>query len=283
MSYRDLLLHVDTTEVGMKRAEFAIDFAQAQKAHLTGVAFVATRLDPYYCEPGILPTKPPEYFDTLRGKTEEVFSALKEKTTSAGVSFESRLCEGLPVDFLRQLSIYPRTVDMTILGQPGSADIWGSYGELITRVLFTAKQPVLIVPKKGQTAANPKTILAAWDGSAEAAYAFQIAKPFMVQAERVIVCMADPEQNPLFKGRKPGEEMVRHLRCHDINVELRHGHPSESKSNTVGDLMMTRVTEEKADLIVMGAYHHSRLRQSMVGGATQSIIENMPVPTLMAH
>ncbi len=280
MAFKDIVVHVDATESAKKRVSYAVAFAAAHEAHLTAIGFAATSLLPYYGEPGIVPPMPATYFERIETETLKALTDFEKRAERAGISHETRLLKGLPSDFQHQFAIAVRHADLAILGQPEEGDSWGAYGELITQVLYATGRPALIVPYIGAKEAVPQTVFAAWDGSAEAARAFHDAMPILTMAEKVVVFVGEPAERPDVHGDEPGADMARHLARHGVTAEVRRAHGEDID---VGDMLLSRVADEGADMIVMGAFHHSRLRESLLGGVTRTIIEHMTVPAFMAH
>ena len=280
MAFKDILVHVDGTTAGKKRAEFAVQFAQHHEAHLAGVAFAATSLIPYYGEPGVIPPMPPSYFDKLREETGAALNDLKSRAEQAGVGTETRLFEGIPADFPRQLTLSARHADLAILGQPEEGERWSVRGELIGNLLFSAGRPVLVVPYIGAKIAVPETVIVAWDGSAQATRAMHDAMPLLMAAKKVIIFIANPENRPGYHGEEPGADIARHLARHGVRADVHREHGGDID---VGNLLLSRVADEDADLVVMGAYHHTRLREALVGGVTRTVLDHMIAPVFMAH
>jgi nucleotide-binding universal stress UspA family protein len=140
-------------------------------------------------------------------------------------------------------------------------------------------RPVLVVPLAGMFGGIPKNIVAAWDGSREAAMALQAALPALRRGARVT----------LLSLRHPrDEDNTQQLLASDmIQFLLRHGVQARAESEVteidIADALLSRVSDLSADLLVMGGYSHSRLRERILGGVTRQILAQMTVPVLMAH
>jgi nucleotide-binding universal stress UspA family protein len=145
---------------------------------------------------------------------------------------------------------------------------------LAREFVFAASGPVVAVPD-GARARIPKRILIAWNGSREAARAVRDAMPILAQADRVDILVVDPP------GDRPiGQDLARLLARHGIAVELRERIAGKVEAEAV---ILEEARTAGADLLVMGAYGHSRLREWVLGGATEEALRNTVTPVLLAH
>ena len=135
----------------------------------------------------------------------------------------------------------------------------------------------LLVPYAGTFANVGGRVLVAWNGSAQAARAVNDALPFLQSAERVVVVMVNPARG----DRTEGTDIARHLARHGIAAEITD--IVTDRNGNVGNVLLSRATDEAADLIVIGAYGHSRLRELVLGGVSRALLGHMTVPVLMAH
>jgi nucleotide-binding universal stress UspA family protein len=120
----------------------------------------------------------------------------------------------------------------------------------------------------------------AWDGSREAARAVHDSMPLLRLAEEVVVLIVDANKlGPRF-GQNPGAGIVAHLGRHDVASRIAQ---VQSGGAAITDLILAEAKSAGADLIVMGGYGHSRLRELMLGGVTRHMIERMTLPVLLAH
>lgn len=149
-----------------------------------------------------------------------------------------------------------------------------AYATLET-ALLSAARPLLTVPKSGLTGAG-KSVAVAWNGSAESARAVAGAMPFLRQAETVHVLTAETSATQAATGRRIAE----YLAWHDINCQLTI---VKQGSEPVGQLLTNKATELGADLLVMGGYGHSRMRELILGGVTRYMLAHAGLPVLMAH
>jgi nucleotide-binding universal stress UspA family protein len=145
---------------------------------------------------------------------------------------------------------------------------------LVESVLFASGRHLFLVPEGQRPTSAFSRILIAWNGSRESARALAEAMPFLHKAEEVAV---------MFVGDKhsvevPGASVVQHLKRHGIDAVMEH-----VKSGKVAATLMAECEKQKVDLLVMGGYGHSRLREWLLGGVTYELLHGAPIPILVAH
>lgn len=149
---------------------------------------------------------------------------------------------------------------------------------MIEATLLGSGRPILIVPYFGDGGVKFDRILVCWDGSRNAARAIADAMPFLTRAKQVeVVTIAIDEKTD---DSVTGLYIAHHLSRHDVIVEVRN---IVAHDQDVSLRICSHAAQQSADLIVMGGYGHSRLREFTLGGATRDILESTVVPTLMSH
>jgi nucleotide-binding universal stress UspA family protein len=170
-----------------------------------------------------------------------------------------------------------RYADLTVLAQPApeEADAATDY-DVPAEIVMSLGRPVLVVPYAGTYPDAGKRILAAWSGTRESARALADALPFLVGASEVNVLTVNPE------GETASMEagLRKWLTAHGIKGTVR---TTATKEIGISDMLLSTAADFSADLIVMGAYGHSRLRELILGGATHDILRHMTAPVLMSH
>jgi len=177
-------------------------------------------------------------------------------------------------DLVSRLALRARLHDLTVLDAgPRTYDI---DHEMIEKALFLSGRPVIAVPS-GYGAFTARKVIVAWDGSAQAARAANEAMPFLRAAEAVeIVAVGGAaEADPSV----PGAEFAPHLARHGVSVTVN----DLPASGRVADTLRAQAGLFRADMIVMGAYRHSRTREFVFGGVTRSLLRDCPVPLFLAH
>lgn len=276
MAFKDLLVHVEDSKVSMARVDTAIRLAQTHNAHLTGLYLVPHFEIPVYAEVQI----PDEILAAQRegalARAAEAEKAFRVATDKAGWSSEWRLVED---GLAPTLALHARYVDLVIVGQRGDTAPSSMSDGVAEHVVLQSGCPTLVVPYIGAPDSIGKHVLVAWNASREAVRAVHEAMPFLEQAQTVTVLAINPPEHA-DENRVPSADICLHLARHGVNAEAAH---IEAHDITVGDMLLSRAADRGADLIVMGAYGHSRFREFVLGGATRQLLEHMTVPVLMAH
>lgn len=172
-----------------------------------------------------------------------------------------------------------RYADLTLVGD-GLRNDPELRARTIDGALFGSARPVLIIPRGKPATLSPKTVVLAWDSRMEAARAAREALDIMKDAANVYVTMIDPQANYGTQGEEPGADVAAYLARHGVSVSVER-RPSGGRQ--VDEVLNQVAADVTADLIVMGAYGHSRMRERVFGGVTRSMIENVVVPVLMVH
>lgn len=154
------------------------------------------------------------------------------------------------------------------------------FDDAIGAVLFRAPVPVVLNTLHGDEPLLPKRVLIGWNSGVPASRAIRAALPMLRAADEVIIALFDPVMTTFRDGENPGSDVAHWLSHHGCNVTVRQI-PSGGKE--IADCLITHAKETEANLIVMGAYDHSRMRQFVFGGTTRSMIEQTEIPVLMAH
>jgi nucleotide-binding universal stress UspA family protein len=148
------------------------------------------------------------------------------------------------------------------------------------QVALASGRPVLIVPYAGHFDNVGWRVLIVWNAAREAARAVSDSMPLLTSAELVTVLTIDPHEGPHGHSEIPGADIALHLARHGVKTEIER---MISAGLPVRDALLLRAADLGADLIVMGAYGHSRVRELLLDGATRSVLRSVTVPVLMSH
>jgi nucleotide-binding universal stress UspA family protein len=151
---------------------------------------------------------------------------------------------------------------------------------MVENLLIYSGRPVLVVPYIGTGERIGRTVTVAWDAGREAARAVADAMPLLERAEKVHVLVVDPRPSADGHGEEPGADLALHLARHGVKAEVNR---TEANDIGTGDVILSWLSDADSDLLVMGAYAHSRLRELVLGGVTRRILDGMTVPVLMSH
>ena len=300
MALYDILVSLDATAAGDGRLELALNLAQANKAHLTAVYALPELRGPAVPQPatGLPPTVlgpvSPEGAGAIGGQpvsaTAPAERVLREAERVDTV--EQRFRKELPLRALdgewhminhtdlAELIQLAQAADLAILGQYPGQDRDGVTWLRPDDVMIDTGRPVLVVPYAGIFERVGGRVLVAWDGTREANRALHDALPLIGGAEVVTVVHVGASQADLDRDRPWLERIVGHLRRHGIKAQ-----PEASPRGgiSIPDILLSRAADIGADMIVAGAYHHSQLRESLLGGVSRDLLNHMTVPILMSH
>jgi nucleotide-binding universal stress UspA family protein len=152
---------------------------------------------------------------------------------------------------------------------------WGT----VSRTVFGAGVPVLVVPETARIGTLGETILVAWNHSREAMRAIRGALPLLVRAARVIVLDGTPQEDRLVMRHQPRLDLAGWFARRGVNAQFR----SFTPKGDVGAGILALAHELEADMIVMGAWGHSRIAELVLGGATRTLFQHSDLPLLVAH
>lgn len=190
---------------------------------------------------------------------------------------EWRVVDGFADD---ALAISARYADLMVVGQADNDGLDPAPGDLPESIAISTGRPVLVVPHIGTPARPGKVVMLCWNASRESALAATGALPFLKAAERVIVLIVDPHKSSQGHGAEPGADVATWLARHDIEVTVQREAATDIE---IGDVILSRAADHGVDLIVMGIYGHSRMRELVLGGASRTLLSSMTVPVLMTH
>jgi nucleotide-binding universal stress UspA family protein len=276
MTYKTILVHVDNGKYCPARLDIAVGLARRFDAHLVGLhALTAVRLPAYaIAEAGAtLIEAQKAVANDQANRAERLFA---KATGGAGLnSVEWRVSADDAVD---AITLHARYADLVVLGQPRERDGAGVEMDFPERVVMAAGRPVLMVPYAGKFDTVGKRALVAWNAGREATRALTDAIPLLREAEQVHVVAFNPEGTA--HGAVIGADIGLYLARHKVPVEVAYHRADDID---VGNQLLSRVADLGIDLIVMGAYGHSRMRELVMGGATRTILESMTAPVLLSH
>jgi nucleotide-binding universal stress UspA family protein len=280
MFYKTILVHVDESRHTGLRIQLAAQIAASYDAHLVGIAL--TGLPEIFYDPIVNPMDP-AIEPLLQVPRQRAAAALAEfekiaRQFHAG-SIETRLEEN---ESAVGISLQGRYADLVVVGQYDPDDTESSTRpDAIETVILECGVPVLLVPYAGAVPTFGQRPLVAWNASKEAVRAVHYALPLLRRAAQVDVAVFDPATLPASYRAVPDKDILAWLGRHGITGKV-------TRSVTGGDIgigeaLLSLASDLGSDLLVMGCYGHTRLREVLLGGVSRQILQSMTLPVLTAH
>lgn len=275
MALKDILVHIDNTEACQSRLNAAIQLAQQHRAHLTGLFVISPVIMPGYVAVEVPIANLEAHERAQKELAEDAHTHFIEEASKHGIECEWRCEEG---DFLNIIHHNARYADLIILGQSNPEDAYFNNDFLPEDIILKCGRPVMITPYIGIPETLNNNIMVAWNGSRESIRAVNDAIPLLQAANRVTVVSITEHAGG--HNNLNDSDIVRHLIRHDINA---HAIAINQGDLSIGNALLSYAADENFDLLVMGAYGHSRLREWILGGATRQLLDETTLPVLLSH
>lgn len=259
--------------------EAAIQLARREDAHLEILALGYDLSQPGYYFAGASLMVLQESLTRIQASTAELESALRKRLRPEDIRWSMEQAMAQVSGLSPLISARARFVDLLVLQRPYGPTRSQSEETILETALFDAKVPVLIVPDEFANLPSFDHICLAWNNSPEALSAIRQALPVLIKAKSVDITIVDPPANDTDRSN-PGGALSQWLARHGVQSKISVLARSMPK---VSDVLMRHAREQSCDLLVMGAYGHSRFREAILGGATRDILEETKMPVFMAH
>ena len=268
---KDIVVHLTGSDEDEIRLAYAETISERFEAHLTGLYVhmlpEVTGVDPV----GMVGME--AWFDESNAEAKKTFKRLEGRFDRLSMPHDVRQFDVFSGTAGEALTADARTADLFVATRPYGDPADGLHMEV--SVLFGSGRACLFLPPKGVAPKGFGTVLVAWNGSREAARAVAEAMPFLKQAGQVIVVIVREDNGATFGG-----DIARHLARHGISAVIG---TVDAGIDGPGKAVLDEVHRVGANLLVMGGYGHSRLREWVLGGATRHVLAHSDVPVLMAR
>ncbi len=275
MQYRNILLSMNDHEQRQRLADFAARLASAHGARLTGLCVLpALRLYPV-----VTMHVPADIFEaqrkTFRERARQAEAAFRAACEEAGVEHEWRLVESASPLIADAVIATARAFDLVIAPPPADGD--SVEADFADRLILESGRPVLLSPRVGALPRRLSRAVVGYNATRESARAAHDALPLLAGMEQVEVAWVDaPEDEP-----PPAlDDMVQALRHHGVRAQSAL---FSSAGRDAGAVLLSHAVEQGAQLLVMGAWGHARLREYILGGATRAVMSTLSLPVLFSH
>lgn len=280
MAYKDLLLplanYPETTPLAT--IDLATDVAAAIGARISAIACeIRVPVPGSFLSPALLDVSAIAAADerNSRVQAETALASFRSAAQKRDVFEDSILERCMASDLSKLLVEYARLRDLTIVPVADSA-LFGPW--TAEPLVFESGRPVLLLPQTRRKPFALDTVTVAWDFSRPATRAVADALPLLTRAKQVHVVTVMNEKR--IDTRRSGPELAKHLARHGVEVVL---DIVDAAGRPIGEVLETSLTNHDSDLLVMGAFGHSRLREFVLGGATYSMMSRPPLPVFLSH
>jgi nucleotide-binding universal stress UspA family protein len=273
---KDIIVNLD---LGARdcAGDFALSVAETFDAHVLGVAVA---YDPIISG-SIMGGIPTQFIDSWRAESEKkthvAIGRFEQAAKRAGISAEGVALSTDISSAASQLGAMARRFDLAVVGQPEPEKSIAEEG-VGEAVLFESGRPVIMVPYIQQQGLKLDRVMVCWDGGRAASRAIADSMPFLAKAKQIEVVLV--AGNPAKSDEISGADLGQHLARHGLKINVKR---LVAPDIDVTSAMLSYAADSSADMIVMGGYGHSRLREFVLGGVTRGILATMTVPTLMSH
>lgn len=280
MAIKDLLVPLTFTAGDDVAVDHAIAMADALQAHLTVLHVLSLPMG-----------APPEWgfaaagelatlHERLRADAEDSARRWRERLARAGVSHDVRIEETLS-DPAQIAPVHARYADLVVMaGIPQDAAVAALVRDMFGAMLLESGRPVLVVPPRATGCWPLQRAVIGWRPRRESARAVHDALPLLCLAGTVEVAMVEPVAEARVDGEEPGADVAAHLARHGLHVQA----SSLAKQNrTTATTLLSHAASVDAQLLVVGGYGHSRLREWALGGTTRELLRAAFLPVLFSH
>jgi nucleotide-binding universal stress UspA family protein len=275
---KNLLVHIPSERVTRPVIDGSISLAMARNAHLKAVSIgyeasnVGLAIDGGAAVAAVFEMERERALE----RANAALAVFEAEARNAGIAYEVQALTGIPYETAAEISAAARLCDLAIVLQPEHArDTFDN--TIPMEILFQSGGPVLVVPHTHKGPFEPSRIGIAWDGSRLAARAVRDAAPFLARAQAITIISINESKTPETPSPK---ELAAHLARHGLKAEVERINADRAD---IQPLILSIAADASMDLLVMGAYGHSRLQERLLGGVSRGMFQSMTVPTLMSH
>jgi len=279
MTYKTITTFLHDIEAPAAALEMAISAARRWDAHLHIICGGIDFTDPGYYNVGAQLPNIQVNFE----RAEKIAKALKtfaiDRLSREDIAYDIQTVTVVQHGLAEFLTAQMRFSDLVFLQRPYGEPRSHTDVQVFEACLFSANRPVMVVPPNWTGNADFSKIMIAWDDGPQSLSACRAAIPLLITAEIAEICIVDPPKHGDDRS-DPGGRLAQYLAHYDVRAEINviaRTQPSLAKQ------LLQRSGEQGFDLLVMGAYGHSRLREALLGGVTRHMLQHAEVPILMAH
>ncbi len=281
MTYKTILVSLNDLQRNEQLLPSAAQLARDFDAHLQGL-YVIPAIEVYGGEAFLgTPVVFEDRRELFQNAEKSVRASFDKALANAGIRGDIEVVDSSSPLIAEHVIAHARRSDIAILSQaPEKPGLSAIDREFVEQILLSTGRPALVLPRSGRTSLAADLVIIGWSGRRESARAAFDSVPLLKRAKKVHVIWVDPENEYPQAGSLPGAELATTLSRHGVNAVVE---PISTGGREAGEALLTKVADSGAELLVMGAYGHSRLRELILGGATKSVLAGMKCPVLFSH
>jgi len=279
VGYKTILTIITDTDIAHSALEPAITLANREDAHLDILCLGVDRTQTGYYYAGTNAFIQQETLYKAQEDSAAIETAVNNRLGREGIAWATEAAVAQIAGLSHLVAQRARYSDLVVMPRP-YGERRGIEDEAATEaVLFDGHAPLLIMPEDADAAVIGQKIVIAWNQSHEAMAAIKQALPLMQHAELVNIAIVDPPRHGADRS-DPGGSLSQMLSRHGVKAEIS---VLAKTMPRISDVLQRHIQDIAADMMVMGAYGHSRFREAILGGATRDMLERTAVPIVMAH
>ncbi|MFD2172491.1 universal stress protein [Rhodobacter lacus] len=279
MAYKTVLTIVTEVSQTQGQIDSAVAVARAEDAHLEVLCLGVDRTQTGYYYAGATAFVQQEVLDRAQEEARETEKAVNDRLSREDIRWSTEAVVAQIGAIATVVGLRARFADLVVMSHPYGSGRGQELEAAVEAALFEGQAPVLIVPDGQRVNLTPRRVVVAWNQSDEAMNAIREALPLLQRAQLVDITVIDPPAHGPERS-DPGGQLSQWLARHGVKVEVS---VLAKTLPRVSDVINRHVRDSSAQMVVMGAYGHSRFREAILGGATRNMLEQAEVPILMAH
>ncbi|MBZ4021425.1 universal stress protein [Rhodobacter sp. TJ_12] len=279
MAYKTVLTIVTDVSQAHGQIDSAVAVARAEDAHLEVLCLGVDRTQTGYYYAGATAFVQQEVLDRAQEEARETEKAVNDRLCKEDIRWSTEAVVAQIGAIATVVGLRARFADLVVMGHPYGTGRGQELEAAVEAALFEGQAPALIVPDGQVISLTPRRVVVAWNQSNEAINAIRKALPLLQTAQLVDITVIDPPAHGPERS-DPGGQLSQWLARHGVKVEVS---VLAKTLPRISDVINRHVRDTSAQMVVMGAYGHSRFREAILGGATRNMLEQAEVPILMSH
>lgn len=279
MAFKTVTTVVCNLEADKHALDAAVSLARREDAHLDVICLGLDRTQPGFYYAGTNAMAMQDNLQQAQNDSDGIEAAVSQRLAVEDIPWVTNPMTAQMAGLTPQLAHFLRFSDIVVLPRPYGQGRGHEHEEILEAALFSGHVPVLVIPDGADLPETIERVVVAWNESSEALGTIRSSIPLLQKADLVDITIIDPPQHGPDRS-DPGGSLCQMLVRQSVRAEVS---VLAKTMPRVADVLNRHVRDKDADLIVMGAYGHSRFRESIMGGATRNMLEGADVPVLMSH